>query len=265
MKKIFSILLASLLIFSGCSNSNNNTGELDTNQGNSEEKPKEKYIVGLDDTFAPMGFRDDKGELVGFDIELSQACAKEMGIELEYQTIDWTVKEQELETGNIDFIWNGFSITPEREEQLLMSDPYMENKQLIITMADSDVNSKADLQGKTITVQGESSALEAVKKDSDFIASLASAPVEYATNLECFKDVEAKRSDAIVVDEVLSRYYMHQNGPENYKVLDENFGEEVFAVAMRKDDTDLAQSLNKALDTLRENGKYDEIYNKWFD
>lgn len=266
MKKILSILLASIMIFTGCTNSNENTtNETQTSQGNSESTLKEKYVVGLDDTFAPMGFRDDKGELVGFDIDLSKACAEEMGIQLDYQPIDWTVKEQELETGNIDFIWNGFSITPEREEQLLMSDSYMENKQLIITMADSDVNSKADLSGKTITVQGESSALEAVKKDQDFIDSLASEPVEYATNLECFKDVEAKRSDAIVVDEVLARYYMQQNGSEKYKVLEDNFGEEVFAVGMRKDDIDLKEALDNALKSLKENGKYDEIYNKWFD
>lgn len=265
MKKILTILLASIIIFTGCTNSNeNNITEQHNNEGNSNIHLKEKYVIGLDDTFAPMGFRDDKGELVGFDIDLSKACAEEMGIELDYQPIDWTVKEQELETGNIDFIWNGFSITPEREEQLLMSDSYMENKQLIITMADSEVNSKADLSGKTITVQGESSALEAVKKDQDFIDSLATEPVEYATNLECFKDVEAKRSDAIVVDEVLARYYMHQNGSEKYKVLEDNFGEEVFAVGMRKDDKELKEALDNALRNLKENGKYDEIYSKWF-
>ena len=93
---------------------------------------------------------------------------------------------------------------------------------------------------------------------------MAEPPVEYATNTECFKDIEAKRCDAIVVDEVLARYYMKQNGEDNYKVLDDNFGEEQFAVGMRKDDVALQEALNKALAKLKEDGTYDEIYKKYF-
>lgn len=268
MKKLFLVLMTSALIFAACTSQTDEAPveETEVSETGSEATAlKDKYIVGLDDTFAPMGFRDDSGELVGFDIDLAKAVAEEMGIEVEFQPIDWTVKEQELETGNIDFIWNGFSITPERQEVVLFSQAYMENKQIIITMADSEVNSKADLAGKTITVQGESSALEAVKKDQAFVDSLASAPVEYATNLECFADVESGRSDAIVVDEVLARYYMHQQGSEKYKVLEDNFGEEEFGVGMRKEDTDLAKALDEALNTLIENGKYEEIYHNWFE
>ena len=230
-------------------------GELDTSK---------TYVLGMDDTFAPMGFRDEKGELVGFDVDLAQAAAEEMGIKIECQPIDWTVKETELDSGNIDFLWNGYSITPEREKKVLFSDPYMDNRQIIVTLKDSPVNSKADLEGKRITVQGESSALEAVMKDEAFVKALAEPPVEYATNTECFKDIEAKRCDAIVVDEVLARYYMKQNGEEKYKVLDENFGEEQFAVGMRKDDAALQEALNKALAKLKEDGTYDEIYKKYF-
>ena len=220
--------------------------------------------MGMDDTFAPMGFRDEKGNIVGFDVDLAKKAAEEMGIKIECQPIDWTVKESELESGNVDLLWNGFSITPERQKKVLFSDPYMDNRQIIITLKDSPVNSKADLAGKRVTVQGESSALEAVMKDDAFVKALAEPPVEYATNNECFKDIEAKRCDAIVVDEVLARYYMKQNGEENYKVLEDNFGEEQFAVGMRKDDVALQEALNKALKTLKDNGTYDEIYSKYF-
>ena len=271
-KKLFTLTALLMILLVGCSGGANKQENKEANDGGNNAKQEaageldksKTYVLGMDDTFAPMGFRDEKGELVGFDVELAQAAAKEMGIKIECQPIDWTVKETELDSGNVDFLWNGYSITPEREKKVLFSDPYMDNRQIIITLKDSPVNSKADLAGKRITVQGESSALEAVMKDDAFVKSLAEPPVEYATNTECFKDIEAKRCDAIVVDEVLARYYMKQNGEENYKVLDDNFGEEKFAVGMRKDDVALQEALNKALAKLKEDGTYDEIYKKYF-
>ena len=273
-KKLFTLTALMMLLLVGCSGgakpADKAANDAANNSGNAKQEAaaeldkSKTYVLGMDDTFAPMGFRDEKGNIVGFDVDLAKKAAEEMGIKIECQPIDWTVKESELESGNVDLLWNGFSITPERQKKMLFSDPYMDNRQIIITMKDSPVNSKADLAGKRITVQGESSALEAVMKDDAFVKALAEPPVEYATNNECFKDIEAKRCDAIVVDEVLARYYMKQNGEENYKVLKDNFGEEQFAVGMRKDDVALQQALNKALKTLRDNGTYDEIYSKYF-
>ena len=273
-KKLFALTALMMLLLVGCSGgakpANDAANDAANNSGNAKQEAaaeldkSKTYVMGMDDTFAPMGFRDEKGNIVGFDVDLAQKAAEEMGIKIEYQPIDWTVKESELESGNVDLLWNGFSITPERQKKVLFSDPYMDNRQIIITLKDSPVNSKADLAGKRVTVQGESSALEAVMKDEAFVKALAELPVEYATNNECFKDIEAKRCDAIVVDEVLARYYMKQNGEENYKVLEDNFGEEQFAVGMRKDDVALQEALNKALKTLKDNGTYDEIYSKYF-
>lgn len=271
-KKLLTLTTLLMILLVGCSGGGNKQENNAANDGGNNAKQEaageldtsKTYVLGMDDTFAPMGFRDEKGELVGFDVELAQAAAKEMGIKVECQPIDWTVKETELDSGNVDFLWNGYSITPEREKKVLFSDPYMDNRQIIVTLKDSPVNSKADLAGKRVTVQGESSALEAVTKDEAFVKSLAEPPVEYATNTECFKDIEAKRCDAIVVDEVLARYYMKQNGEDKYKVLDDNFGEEQFAVGMRKDDVALQEALNKALAKLKEDGTYDEIYKKYF-
>ena len=271
-KKLLTLTTLLMILLVGCSGGGNKQENNAASDGGNNAKQEaageldtsKTYVLGMDDTFAPMGFRDEKGELVGFDVDLAQAAAEEMGIKIECQPIDWTVKETELDSGNIDFLWNGYSITPEREKKVLFSDPYMDNRQIIVTLKDSPVNSKADLAGKRITVQGESSALEAVMKDEAFVNALAEPPVEYATNTECFKDIEAKRCDAIVVDEVLARYYMKQNGEEKYKVLDENFGEEQFAVGMRKDDAALQEALNKALAKLKEDGTYDEIYKKYF-
>ena len=273
MKKL-AVIILSMFLLVACQPAKNGVGnEGNTNAGSNgaesttasgSELEDRTYIVGLDDTFAPMGFRDEKGELVGFDIELAEDAAKKMGIEVEFQPIDWSMKETELDGGNIDFIWNGYSITPERQEKVSFSEAYLENRQIIVTQADSKVKSKADLKDKVVTVQAESSALEAVNKDQEFIANLSEAPVEYATNVECFKDVENGRADAIIVDEVLARYYMKQNGEENYKVLEDNFGDEKFAVGMRKDDAALVDALNKAFAEQKEDGTYDKIYAKWF-
>lgn len=262
-KKLIALLTLCLLLLAGCGKEN--AAAADEKAGADAVLDTEKtYVVGLDDTFAPMGFRDESGELIGFDVELARDAAKRMGIELDFQPVDWTMKEQELESGNIDFIWNGYSITPEREEMVAFSEPYMDNRQIIVTQNDSPVNSKADLAGKRIAVQGESSALKAVMEDAAFVDTLAEVPVEYATNVECFKDVEAGRSDALVVDEVLARYYMKENGEENYKVLDENFGEERYAVGMRKDDVALKFALDQAMKEQKEDGTYDKIYATYF-
>jgi polar amino acid transport system substrate-binding protein len=173
------------------------------------------------------------------------------------------MKETELNQGNIDFIWNGYTVTEERKEKVSFTKPYLENSQIIVTMADSAVNTKADLKDKMIAVQAESSALDAINAEPDFVASVKEL-VEFSTNNEAFNDLEAGRSDALVVDEVLARYYMKQKGQEKYKVLEENFGDEEYAVGLRKDDTELLAKVNAALEEMKSDGTYEEIYYKWF-
>jgi len=111
-------------------------------------KDSKSIIMGLDDTFAPMGFRDENGDLAGFDIDLAKEVFSRNGYEVKFQPIDWTMKETELNSGNIDVIWNGYSITEERREKVAFTDAYLENRQIIVTLADSSINSKSDLEGK---------------------------------------------------------------------------------------------------------------------
>jgi polar amino acid transport system substrate-binding protein len=258
--KLFIISILILNLFTGCTKGDNSSK---TAAAGTLEKST--LIMGLDDTFAPMGFRNDSGEIVGFDIDLAKEAAKRMDVTIDFQPIDWSMKEAELNGGNIDFIWNGYSITEERREKLAFSKPYLENKQIIITLADSPINTKADLAGKTVCIQAESSAIDAVNKDQDFVKSLrGGALIEFSTNNEGFNDLESGRSDALVVDEVLARYYMKQNGQEKYKILKEDFGVEEYAVGLRKDDTELLKKLDAALDEMKTDGTYDKIYSKWF-
>lgn len=255
MKKIKMLMLAlcCTLTLSACGSETSNEGS------------KEVLTIGIDNTFAPMGFLQD-GELVGFDVELARAVAKKIGVEVEFQNIDWDLKETELDAGNIDLIWNGYSITEKRKEQVLFSDAYMENKQLIITTDQTGIQNKEDLKGKTVSVQKNSSAYDAVMQDTALVESLNGGKLtQFDTNNDCFMDLESGRSDAIVVDETLARYYMkQQDNGINYVVLDEDFGKEEYAVGMRKDDTELCDKINTALKELKEDGTFDTIRDKWF-
>lgn len=262
------ILVVALFSMGGCGN--NDVAE----ENNDNELAADSYtqlvergyvIMGLDDTFAPMGFRDEKNELVGFDVDLAKEVFARLDLEVRFQPIDWTMKETELNSGNIDLIWNGYSITDERKEKVAFTDPYLQNKQIVITMADSEINTKADLAGKVVAIQNQSSAIDAVNTEPELVASFEGGePVLFDTNNECFMDLEAGRSDAVVADEVLARYYIKLRGAENYQVLAEDFGDEDYGIGIRKTDVQLLEAVNNTLDEMRADGKYEEIYAKWF-
>lgn len=234
---------------------------------NDYEKIVERgYIVlGLDDTFAPMGFRDSNDELVGFDVDLAKEVFARLDIELRFQPIDWSMKETELNSGNIDMIWNGYTITDERMEKVLFSKPYIKNRQIIVTKADSAIVAKTDLEGKYVSAQSESSSVDAINKDADFVALIMdNAPVTFDTNNEAFLDLEAGRVDAVVADEILAMYYLSQKGAENYSVLSEDLGKEEYGIGFRKSSKELVEAVDGALNSMREDGVMGEISKKWF-
>lgn len=172
-------------------------------------KSKGKFIVGLDDSYPPMGFRDDKNEIVGFDIDLAKEVANRMGVEVEFQPIDWDSKELELNAGKIDCIWNGMTITPERMENMYFTKSYIANQQIIIVPASSGITAKAQLEGKIIGLQKGSSSLEALT--SDPIGEKVKDIVEYPDNVSAYMDLQAGRIDVFVVDSVVGRYVISQN------------------------------------------------------
>ncbi len=232
-------------------------------QGEQSTLDYDKIVVGLDDTFAPLGFRDEQGNLVGVDVELMEATGEIMGIPFELQSIDWSMKETELANKNIDMIWNGYTITEERKQKVAFSQPYLNNRQVVVTMADSDINTLADLAGKTVAAQAESSAVDAINTKPE-IAETFKSLGEFETNDQCLMDLEAGRTDAVVADEVIIRYYVSKKGEEKYKILEEDFGKEEYGIGVRQEDTALLEALNAALDELKENGTTKEISEKWF-
>ena len=128
------------------------------------------FVLGLDDSFPPMGFRDDNNEIVGYDIDLAKEVSSRLGLKFRAQPISWSAKEQELNTGKIDCIWNGLTITPERLEALAFTKPYLNNAQVVIVRGDSGINSLADLKGKILGVQAGSSAADAIDEKPEFKA-----------------------------------------------------------------------------------------------
>ncbi|WP_026885268.1 amino acid ABC transporter substrate-binding protein [Clostridium beijerinckii] len=227
---------------------------------------KDELVIGLDDTFVPMGFKDENGEIVGFDVDLANAVGKKLNKKVKFQSIDWSMKETELNNGNIDLIWNGYSITDERKEKVEFSKPYLSNTQVIVTLADSNIKSKSDLAGKKVGAQNGSTAVDAVEAAGDIEKSFDGGKlVTFEDNNAALMDLEAKRLDAIVVDEILARYYMKARGEEKYKILTENFGSEEYGVGIKKGDTKFVEAFNKALDEVISDGTAAEISKKWFE
>jgi polar amino acid transport system substrate-binding protein len=263
MKKLALMLLASTSLLAACGGG---AAEDSSATGSEDSGIKETLVMGLDDTFAPMGFKDESGEIVGFDVDLAKEVAERLDVEITFQPIDWAMKETELDSGNIDMIWNGYTITDERKEKVLFTEPYLNNSQIIVTMADSDIETKADLAGKVVSTQQGSAAFDAINADETGIGAEfdGGAAILYPTFNDVFNDLESGRSDAIVVDEVLGRYTMKQKGEEKYVVLTDNFGDEEYGVGLRKEDVALKEAIDGALNDMREDGTYDEIYTTWF-
>ncbi|MCX2454783.1 amino acid ABC transporter substrate-binding protein [Lacticaseibacillus nasuensis] len=224
-------------------------------------------VVGLDDSFVPMGFRAKSGKLEGFDIDLAKAVFKLYGVKVSFQPIEWSMKETELKNQTIDLIWNGYSVTPERAKQVRFSDDYLVNHQLLVTKRKDNVTSFAAMKGKTLGVQTGSSGAAALDAKPKLLKQYIAKqnPVLYDTFTDAFLDLNAGRIQGIFMDEVYARYYIaHQPDPSSYRVLTGDFDAEDFAVGMRKSDTELQQKINAGFKTLTKNGTMAKLKHKWF-
>lgn len=264
IKKFLSLTTLSLMAlnFTGCSYTNASASTANTT---SSIIDKSEWVIGLDDTFAPLGFRDADGELAGFDIELAKAMGEKLGKTFILQPIDWSMKEAELNAGNIDLIWNGYTINEERKEKVDFTVPYLDNKQIIVVLADSSIQTKADLAGKAVGAQSESSAITAMEKEADLYTSLKGGKaVTFEDNNQALMDLDAGRIEAVVADEVVVRYYINLKGAENYRILEDDFGAEEYGVGIRKGDTKAVEAFNEAYNALKEDGTLEAIATKWF-
>ncbi|MDR2391041.1 MAG: amino acid ABC transporter substrate-binding protein [Planctomycetota bacterium] len=227
-----------------------------------------RLVVGLDDTFAPMGFRDPANNLVGFDIDLAKAVGEEMGLEIVFQPIDWGAKEMELAAKNIDCIWNGMSRTPEREANMTLSRDYLNNRLVVMTNPGVEITDLKQLASVPYGTQAASSSLEMIRKSPAFPVIRENLH-EYPTYDECILDMRAGRIQAMVVDEVLGQYKNNNLGAA-FKTAPVDFGNDYYVIGFRRGAPDnsaneqLCRAVEKALRALRASGKGAEISRKWF-
>ena len=228
-----------------------------------KENGGDTFTVGFDQDFPPFGYVGDDGEFTGFDIEMATECAKRMGKEIVLQPIDWDAKDFELESGTIDCIWNGFTMNG-REDAYTWSDSYMDNTQVVITKKDSGIEALADLSGKIVEVQKESSAQSALE-DEDHTELLASfgqflQVAEYNT---AFMDLESGAVDAIAIDIGVANFQL-EGKEEDYVILDEVISSEQYAVGFLKGNETLRDEVQDTLMEMVEDGTFATISEKYF-
>lgn len=254
MKRIFLPILLLLFIMTGCGFNSENS-----------KKCNDTIIIGLDDTYAPFGFKDDNGKLIGFDIDLAKEVASRMGVKVKFKGIDWSKKYDELESGNIDIIWSGFNVMSEREEHVLFSKPYMENRQIILVTKGKGegIISVADLAGKIVGTQLASPAYDFINQDEELKKSFGKY-ITYDNYEHAFEALMNGKLDAVICDELVAHYEMlrHRN---KFDVIETTVGSVTnIAVGFRKNDTELLERFQNAFDEMVEDKTAREISLKWF-
>lgn len=237
------------------------TEETTAEAAQSAESAGGTLIVGFDQDFPPMGFIGDDGEFTGFDLELAQEVAKRLGLEYKPQPIAWDSKDMELEAGNIDCIWNGFTMTG-REENYAWTEPYMANTQVFVVAKDSGIASQADLAGKVVECQVDSSAEAALKEAPDLTATFAQLLTTADYN-SAFMDLEQGAVDAIAMDVIVAGYQIQQRNAD-FVILDDSLSAEEYGVGFKKDNTQLRDKVQTTLEEMAADGTLKSISEKWF-
>lgn len=228
---------------------------------------KKSITIGFDNTFVPMGYEDDKGNNVGFDIDLANAVFKEYGIKVKWQPINWDLKETELKNGKIDLIWNGYSITKERQAKVAFTNPYMKNEQVLVTKKSSGIDSFEGMKDKVLGAQSGSSGYDAFTSKPEVLKDLVkdNDATQYETFTQALIDLKNDRIDGLLIDRVYANYYLAQEGElDQYNIIESKFDGEDFAAGARKEDKTLVKKVNAAFKKLYETGKFQEISKKWF-
>ncbi len=229
--------------------------------GCAEQKKEAKILkVGSDTAFAPFEFQDEGSkDYVGFDMDLIKAIGKQMGYEVQVQSMNFDGIIPALEAGNIDVSISAMTITPERAAKVNFSKPYYKSGQSIVVKADNTaIKSFADLAGKRIGVQiGTTGAEEAKKIKNAQIREFNTAP-------EAFLELKAGGVDAVVNDLPVNEYYIAKSAAKDAKITGEPMSSEEYGIASSKKNAELNEKINKALDELKKNGEYEKIYLKWF-
>ena len=226
-----------------------------------------KLVVGFDAEYPPYGFLDADGKPTGFDIDLAKAVCEKLGWECDAKPIDWDSKDLELDSGNINCIWNGFTIEG-REDKYQFSKPYMLNEQVIVVTADSSIKALSDLAGKKVITQAGSAALDLLSADGDQAALGATfdggAPQTIADYNNAFMQLESGAVDAVACDLSIAEYQMAQ-AADKYVMLDEPLNAEHYGVGFKLGEAEMAQAVSDAMLALYEDGTVKTLCEKYAD
>ncbi|MDD6383516.1 MAG: amino acid ABC transporter substrate-binding protein [Selenomonadaceae bacterium] len=260
-KKILALGMAAVMsaaLVAGCGSSKQPAASSSSSGGG------DKIIVGLDDNFPPMGFKDESGEITGFDVDLAKEASKRLGREVEFKAIDWSSKEAELKSGRVNVLWNGLDITDKRKENMLFSDPYMDNSQIIfVKKGTAGITDEKSLAGKMVGTQSASTAEEYID-GSDFFKKEVKGVKKYSDFVTAFMDLENGRIDAVIGDEIVGRYYMSKH-PDTIEAIDVAVGPvSQFGIAFAKDNQKLRDEVQKVMDEMKADGTMAKISEKWF-
>ena len=274
MKKFLAAAFAAVMalsVMTGCSSTSDSTTdntEETTAEGEGTSSDRTQLIVGFDAEYPPYGYRDEDGNYVGFDLDLAQEVCDRNGWELVKQPIDWNSKDMELNSGTIDCIWNGFTMTG-REDEYTFSEPYVDNSIVFVVMNDSDIQTKDDLAGKIVVTQADSSALTALTNTEDNDENLALAASfasleQVADYNTAFMELESGVVDAIAVDIGVAQYQLTSRG-DTFRKLDEPLSTEQYAIGFKLGNTELRDQVQATLDEMVADGTFDEIAAKYSD
>jgi polar amino acid transport system substrate-binding protein len=250
---MLSTVNAGLLDFMGGDNSNATANDENT------------FIVGFDAEFPPYGYKDDSGNYVGFDLDLAKEVCERNNWTFKAQPIDWDAKDAELDSGSIDCIWNGFTING-RENDYTWSDPYIDNKQVVVVKSDSGIKSLDDLAGKTVETQKDSSALAALQGDNKTLADTFGTLTEVADYNTAFMDLESGACDAVAIDIGVAQYQVSsKDNPDDYTILNDTISSEQYGVGFKLGNDDLKDQVQKTLDEMFEDGTVAKIAQNYSD
>ena len=229
--------------------------------GEAQEGDRTTFTVGFDAEFPPYGYMDENGDYTGFDLDLAQEVCDRNGWELVKQPIDWDSKDMELNSGSIDCIWNGFTMDG-REDEYTWSVPYVDNSQVFVVKADAGISTQADLAGKIVGVQKDSSALAALEGDAADLAATFAEMNQYADYNTGFMDLEAGAIDALAVDIGVANYQIASRG-DGYVIMDEKLATEQYGIGFLLGNEELKDQVEKTLLEMADDGTFTKIAEKY--
>ncbi len=277
MKKNMALVMAGVMavgiLATGCGNKAAETKAETTGETGAESKADDEtpaatgerttFTVGFDASFPPYGYQEN-GEYVGFDLDLAQEVCDRNGWELVKTPIDWDAKDMELNSGAIDCIWNGFTMNG-REDAYTWTEPYVDNTQVFAVKKDGEITSAADLAGKTVLVQADSSALAALKDEENAeIKALADSfgeMIEVPDYESALMELEAGSADAVAMDEGVARAKQSKN--DNITILDDVISKEQYGIGFKLGNEELRDQVWATLLEMEADGTIDTIADKY--